>query len=189
MKTKICNNPKCQKELPATTEFFHKEKNGLYGLKAQCKNCLNNKSKKWKQDNKDKQKLYQKEYYKNNQEKLVEHQRQWRKDNPDRVKQYSINRNRGKRLASKARRRANKLNQTPEYANFKLIKQIYEHCPEGYHVDHMIPLSKRGLHYESNLCYLPASVNVAKHNKSIEEFGVDIFNENVIYWQDLIGEN
>ena len=64
MNTKVCTGF-CGRELPATTEFFHSEKRGLYGLKAQCKNCLNDKTKKWKQKNKDKQK----QYYKNNKEK------------------------------------------------------------------------------------------------------------------------
>jgi hypothetical protein len=28
---------KCEKELPATTEFFHKNKNGKFGLRSECK--------------------------------------------------------------------------------------------------------------------------------------------------------
>lgn len=88
----------------------------------------------------------------------------------------------------KAKRRAAKLNQTPGYVNLDLIKLIYGHCPEGYHVDHMIPLANGGLHYESNLCYLPAGINTAKGAKSIEEFGLDVFNHHVIYWQDVLSQ-
>lgn len=39
MKTKICSNPKCRKELPATTEFFYKQEGGKFGLRAACKKC------------------------------------------------------------------------------------------------------------------------------------------------------
>lgn len=35
--TKIC--PKCGKTFPATTEFFFRNKRGLYGLRANCKEC------------------------------------------------------------------------------------------------------------------------------------------------------
>lgn len=67
-----------------------------------------------------------------------------------------------------------------------LIDQIYLVCPKGYEVDHMVPLSKGGDHHESNLCYLPGKVNNSKNDRSTEEFGIDIFNKNVIYWQDLL---
>lgn len=54
-------------------------------------------------------------------------------------------------------------------ADLDLIKSIYKNCPEGYHVDHIIPISKGGLHHENNLCYLPASLNLQKHTKLPEE--------------------
>jgi hypothetical protein len=52
----------------------------------------------------------------------------------------------------------------------------------------MIPLANGGVHYESNLCYLPAGINLAKGAKSIEEFGLDVFNHHVIYWQDVLSQ-
>lgn len=54
-------------------------------------------------------------------------------------------------------------------ANLDLIKNIYKECPEGYHVDHIIPISKGGLHHETNLCYLPAKLNMQKQAKMPEE--------------------
>lgn len=47
------------------------------------------------------------------------------------------------------------------------IADFYDACPEGWHVDHIIPLqgvTVSGLHTLSNLQYLPASVNIAKGN-------------------------
>ena len=93
---------------------------------------------------------------------------------------------RGKKRASDAKRRATKLQQVPDYANFKLIEMIYEYRPEGYEVDHIKSLSRGGLHYESNLCYLPEAVNRSKKDKTIEEFGVDKFNKHVVYWQNIL---
>jgi len=50
-------------------------------------------------------------------------------------------------------------------ANKEKIKQIYENCPVGYEVDHIIPLSKGGLHHEENLQYLTIKENRSKGNK------------------------
>ncbi len=50
-------------------------------------------------------------------------------------------------------------------ANQQLIKKIYDNCPEGHEVDHIIPLSKGGLHHENNLQYLTISENRKKGNK------------------------
>ena len=39
--TQVCTI--CGREFPATVEYFHKNKNGKYGLKPTCKECINNK--------------------------------------------------------------------------------------------------------------------------------------------------
>lgn len=50
-------------------------------------------------------------------------------------------------------------------ANKDKIKEIYLNCPEGYEVDHIIPLSKGGKHHEDNLQYLTISENRSKNNR------------------------
>ena len=47
------------------------------------------------------------------------------------------------------------------------IKEIYANRPNGYEVDHIIPLSKGGKHHEDNLQYLLKSENRAKGSKII----------------------
>lgn len=57
---------------------------------------------------------------------------------------------------------------TPLWANLDEIKNIYNKCPEGYHVDHIIPLQGDlvcGLHVENNLQYLTIEENLKKSNK------------------------
>lgn len=73
--------------------------------------------------------------------------------------------------ARAAKRRATKLNSTPHWLTKKdleKIKKIYEDCPSGYQVDHILPLQGKhicGLHTPSNLQYLPASENASKCNR------------------------
>jgi hypothetical protein len=69
----------------------------------------------------------------------------------------------------KATKRKKRLKrQTPLWADAEKIRQIYTDRPDGYHVDHIIPLKGElvcGLHVESNLQYLPAKENISKKNK------------------------
>ena len=89
----------------------------------------------------------------------------------ERVKEYSRNHyseNKWMYLARSNNRRAYKMDATPEWADLEKIKEIYFNRPDGYHVDHIIPLQSEivcGLHVPENLQYLPAYTNRAKGNK------------------------
>lgn len=77
-------------------------------------------------------------------------------------------RNRNYYIAKNSARKAAKLNRTPIWADLEKIKSIYLNCPEGYHVDHIIPLQGNivsGFHIETNLQYLLAADNLVKGNK------------------------
>ena len=59
--------------------------------------------------------------------------------------------------------KSRKLLRTPIWANFEEIQKIYNNCPKGYHVDHIVPLQNNkvcGLHVENNLQYLTATENM-----------------------------
>jgi hypothetical protein len=64
--------------------------------------------------------------------------------------------------------RLRKTRQMPKWANKEKIKEFYLNRPEGYEVDHIIPLNGElvsGLHIETNLQYLTPSENKTKTNK------------------------
>lgn len=67
-----------------------------------------------------------------------------------------------------AKRRAAKLQATPEWADIEKIREFYLECPEGHHVDHVVPLQGElvcGLHVLENLQYLTVEENLKKGNK------------------------
>ena len=91
-----------------------------------------------------------------NKKRKAEWGRQYRKDNA------------AKFAASSAKRRAVKSERTVGWTDDLVIKMIYEDCPKGYQVDHIIPLRGEkvsGLHVAWNLQYLTAEENLAKGNK------------------------
>jgi hypothetical protein len=63
----------------------------------------------------------------------------------------------------------------------KLILRIYEKCPIGFEVDHIIPLACGGSHTSNNLQYLPMSVNRRK-NKRLD---LDV-SSYVVRWQEIL---
>lgn len=110
-------------------------------------------------------------YYKNNQESIKQKSKLWHDNNSERSRELKSkwqSLNRGACNAKTAKRRASKLQATPGWADLDRIRDIYKNCPEGYHVDHIIPLQGRdicGLHVPENLQYLTAEENIRKGNK------------------------
>ena len=73
------------------------------------------------------------------------------------------------------KRDARKLNQTPqltkeEQHRIEILYQWAQELPGIWHVDHVIPLDKDGLHHPDNLQLIPAKQNMSKNNKDPEEF-------------------
>ena len=70
-----------------------------------------------------------------------------------------------KNEAAKRRSKLEDLKQLLSEKDQEKLANIYKNCPKGYHVDHIIPLSKGGPHAPWNLQYLPEKENLQKRNK------------------------
>ena len=69
-------------------EFFVKKTNKKYCSKCAKLNA-NKRSREYRQNNLDKYKAYEKRYYTNNKQKVIERSAEWQKNNPDKHKQIS----------------------------------------------------------------------------------------------------
>jgi hypothetical protein len=84
-----------------------------------------------------------------------------RRYTPEEAEQVRKNRQR----EVSARYRARLLDQTPETSDRDAIREFYANCPEGHEVDHVIPISRGGLHTLENLQYLTIHENRSKGNR------------------------
>lgn len=156
MNYKTCT--KCGDKLEATLEFFYKSKTGKFGLFAKCKTCCKKYNQKYWKNNKERHAVINKRYRKNNKEKNAAALKKWKKNNLDKVSIYF------------AKHRALKLNQTPclTKAENQQIRAIYKKSQElglNWHVDHVQPLSKGGLHHPNNLQIVRKKYNLQKGSK------------------------
>lgn len=160
----ICNGLKRKRQYDDNIE---KEREKSRNYRKNNKEKTRRTWERWKNSNSD----YYENYYKNNKTKLNYQGKLWREANKEASLLYARiyrDNNRGRYRALWAKRRAAKLNATPAWSEFEEIKQFYANCPEGYHVDHIVPLQGKnvcGLHVLANLQYLLASENISKGNK------------------------
>jgi hypothetical protein len=133
-----------------------------------CKTCKVENFRNWVSKNTEYNQKRAKEYYWEN----IDEVKRKKKENyvPGKRKEYGKQyRKDNKELfaAKSAKRRAYKIKASPAWADNEKIKAIYLSCPEGFHVDHIIPLNNElvcGLHVENNLQYLTPEENFSKKN-------------------------
>lgn len=109
-------------------------------------------------------------------EKNSEHRRilnsKWGKDNPDKLKvsQRKYNKTHKGRISGRRRyaisnTRIRHFKDTLTQQEIEEIVNFYLNRPPGMEVDHIIPISRGGLHHISNLQYLTKIDNMKKGNK------------------------
>jgi len=182
---KKCSKCNFEKEL---TEYYRK-KGAKDGYQPHCKACDNTRNKmrmktdryrqarasymeKYQEIHKEEIKKWFRSYYQARKDKYADRNRVWIKENKERWREiqreyFQTSKRKGKHRVNQARRRAIKLRATLSGFDAQ-IAEIYSKCPEGYHVDHIVPIRGKevcGLHVPWNLQYLPALENIKKGNR------------------------
>ena len=182
--TKICI--KCKQELPATLEFFSKNRNTL---QPSCKPCKVKASKEWSlanpgkvqaraiswnQSNPDKRNKIVKSWSQSNKEKISVSSKKWRLSNIDKVRGYT-----------RKRRTLILGNKHTPYTEQEILDIYGTNCyvclepidfdaprhagkpgwEKGLQIDHLIPLSKGGPDALSNVRPTHGLCNLRKSNK------------------------
>ena len=176
---KICSNKQCSEKNPQPIDNFSLRSDRPGKRLSRCIECERERGRLKYQKYKNRYLAKNKEWSINNPDKIAKIKKKYRSNEKvaQKEKEYGIiyrNINKTYFKHKAAERRAQKLKATPKWANMDKIKEIYKNCPEGYHVDHVIPLNNPivcGLHVENNLQYLPASENLKKSNKLGEKYG------------------
>lgn len=137
----------------------------------------------WRHDNPDKSNEIKRKWKRNNLEKDREISLRCRWENIDRSREYARQWHRDnpeKSRSSVRRRRAIRHNNGPvmtgleqqkwEAAQPKVCNYCGRDCADNYHIDHIVPIAKGGLHQAHNLAIACPSCNQRKGAKDLEEF-------------------
>lgn len=92
-----------------------------------------------------------------NKEKLKKHQQNYEKSEKGIKARNKTNMNRQQRMIE--------AQADLDYEQKMLIRDFYYSCPEGYQVDHIVPIAKGGKHCLSNLQYLTKEENRKKASR------------------------
>lgn len=153
-------------------EEFGNNKARKDGLSDECRVCKRKQDKEYAAKNREQAKQRANAWYYANLEYALKQRRiigkKWRTENKD------------KNAAKATRRRACKLQATPNWLNKEQLQQIEsfywlaqlqkELTDTQYHVDHIVPLKGKtvcGLHVPWNLQVIPALENIRKGNKIV----------------------
>ena len=91
---------------------------------------------------------------------------EWQRENREHLRAYQREYYKGKYAARNAKN-SKRIKERFVYDDMDEIQEFYRNCPEGHHIDHIVPLNGKnvsGLHTVSNLQYLPATENLRKSN-------------------------
>jgi 5-methylcytosine-specific restriction endonuclease McrA len=159
----------CGRTLPATPEYFHRDKSGIYGVHAKCKKC------RIESINREQKKLYDLNYYSEHREHQSEVSKLYRQTERGIISKRARAHN----------RRARKRNAIGTHTTEELYQQLkrqkgkcyYCHVKLGkgrdsWNGDHIVPLSKGGTNFIDNIVIACPTCNMNKNDKLPHEWAV-----------------
>lgn len=192
--TKICT--KCEKELPATLEYFSKMTRNKSGIRGECKECQAAQNKAWYAANTEKRTEATKKWYAANRERKIEQEKQWQRDNRARVsanvsawrkknpekhlentREYRTN-NRARRTLYAQKRIAKSKAVECTFTNeqWKASVSVFDnacaYCGAGGSLtqDHVVPVSLGGGYTVNNIVPACTRCNCSKGNKPMHDW-------------------
>lgn len=148
-------------------------------LANECKQCLKEKIKadpdyyaKRYSRNPARHRKSAKQYRERNRDKVIAELKEWRKRNPEKGVEYAQNR-RARIMSAEGSFTTGDIKRIGEHQNW-LCAWCSKKVRKGYHVDHIMPISKGGSNSPDNLQILCKSCNLHKHAKDPIEWA----NEN-----------
>ena len=169
MDSKICNT--CKE--PKLRTLFGKQSSERDGLRASCKRCINTAQNKSNRNNPERRAAHSKRYQDNNRDAVLARRVLNKEADSIRGKLW-VKANRARVNEKAANRRARVREQTPDMCDMEvsMIRAMYwisdvlsNSCGESFHIDHIHPISKGGLHEFANLQILSAEENFKKGAK------------------------
>ena len=161
VKPKIISHKKCPTcFIDKDINQYWTQQNRADGHRSQCIECITLK--------KNNPKEYQKLLDMKKESEYIQEEINHKREVQHRNRHTAYIKNPKKALADARLRQTRLIQRTPTWADIKAIQQFYINCPEGYEVDHIIPLKAKlasGLHVLNNLQYLEISPNRSKLNK------------------------
>lgn len=195
----------CKKALPATPEYFTRDKTRSDGLHPYCKACRNAKrterrrenprlaqkarerARRWFYENREQARRKRKAQYWGNPQKAIDDVRRWREENPERYRESSARhkyrhyRQNREKYNTYVRNRRARLRNAEGTHTASDIQRMYDeqdgkchYCGsslvDGFHVDHVIPISRGGSNSPENLVLTCPTCNLSKNDRLPDEW-------------------
>lgn len=112
---------------------------------------------------------YKKTWNEDNKERRAKVKKEWRKNNKSRINVTNANR---RALKFRATIRLTELDKFVIDEMYSLAKIRTEQTEFQWHVDHIVPLTKGGLHKPTNLQVVPGSWNITKGNRTEDKWQI-----------------